>query len=316
MLSIMKSNHYVSVIVPNYCHAKYLDQRFESILNQTYQNFELIILDDCSPDDGASRAVIEKYRDNPHVSHIVYNEVNSGSTFKQWEKGMNLAKGELVWIAESDDYCEPTLLERLTKEFENDDNLSLAYCRSQKVDADGNPIKIFQIDCFRNLHLSSSEYVRRFMLIDNHCENASACLFRKDVALNIGKEYMNYVAGGDYLFWVEIAEKGNVVILKDRLNYFRQHNNKVTPHKVRQGINAKEAYKTANYILTHFPLNSLRRNNMLNSKWHNIINKDFESNMIRNELLDLWGFEGKMNLSKQIITKLYKILCHRFEIYI
>ena len=106
------ANPLVSVIIPNYCHAKYLDQRIQSVLNQTYPNFEVIILDDCSPDDGASRAVIEKYRFDPHVTHIIYNETNSGSTFKQWNKGFSLAEGELVWIAESDDFCEDMLLEK------------------------------------------------------------------------------------------------------------------------------------------------------------------------------------------------------------
>ena len=94
----------VSIIVPNYNHEKYLDERIQSILNQTYQDFEIIILDDCSTDN--SKFVIEKFRNNEHVSHIVYNEQNSGSTFKQWERGFELAKGELIWIAESDDSCD------------------------------------------------------------------------------------------------------------------------------------------------------------------------------------------------------------------
>ncbi len=70
---------FVSVILPNYNHAKYLPQRIESILNQTYQNFELIILDDCSSDN--SREVIERYKDNPRISKIIFNEKNSGSRF-------------------------------------------------------------------------------------------------------------------------------------------------------------------------------------------------------------------------------------------
>ena len=85
-------NKKVSVIVPNYNYAAYLEERIESVLNQSYQDFELIILDDCSTDN--SRILIEQYRSDPHVSHIVYNEVNTGSPFKQWAKGIELAKGE------------------------------------------------------------------------------------------------------------------------------------------------------------------------------------------------------------------------------
>lgn len=116
----------VSVIVPNYNHARFLDERMESILGQTFQNFEVIILDDLSTDN--SREVIEKYRNDPHVSQIVYNEQNSGSPFKQWNKGFRLAKGKLVWIAESDDSCEPTMLERLVRCFEQHPDLSYAFC--------------------------------------------------------------------------------------------------------------------------------------------------------------------------------------------
>lgn len=312
----MKCNYKVSVIVPNYCHSKYLEQRFDSILAQTYQNFELIILDDCSPDDGASRAVIEKYRDNPHVSHIVYNETNSGSTFKQWEKGMNLAKGELVWIAESDDYCEPTLLERLVREFEKDNMLSLAYCRSQKVDAEGRPFKLFQIDCFRNQHVPSDEYIKKFMLTENHCENASACLFKKSVALSIDKAYMNYVAGGDYLFWIEIASSGNIAILRDRLNSFRQHNNKVTSTKSRKGINSREMIKTANYIKKSFRLSRFRNFIMLNTIWYRILTRPYDSENLRSEILNLWEFPKQMPYLNKVFVKCYLILCHRFCLYV
>ena len=87
----MKHDMLVSVIIPNYNHARYLDERIQSVLNQTYQNFEVIILDDKSTDN--SREVIEKYRAHPKIVHIIYNEINSGSTFRQWEKRNREGKG-------------------------------------------------------------------------------------------------------------------------------------------------------------------------------------------------------------------------------
>ena len=71
----------VSVIIPNYRHARYLKERIDSVLEQTYRDFEVIILDDCSPDD--SQEIIETYRSREKIAHIVYNEHNSGSTFVQ-----------------------------------------------------------------------------------------------------------------------------------------------------------------------------------------------------------------------------------------
>ena len=93
----------VSVIIPNYNHARFLIERIDSVLNQSYKNFEIIVLDDKSTDNSVE--IIMKYSNNKHVSQIVINDENSGSPFLQWQKGFKLAKGELVWIAESDDYC-------------------------------------------------------------------------------------------------------------------------------------------------------------------------------------------------------------------
>ena len=62
----------VSVIIPSYNHEKFLKERIDSVLNQTFQDFELIILDDLSPDN--SREIIESYRAHPKVSHIIFNE--------------------------------------------------------------------------------------------------------------------------------------------------------------------------------------------------------------------------------------------------
>ena len=117
----------VSVIVPNYNHQAYLKERIDTILQQTYQDFELIILDDCSTDNSVN--IIESYRDNEHVTHIVLNEQNTGSTFLQWDKGVSLAQGEYIWIAESDDAAHPQFLSTLVEQLEKHPEAVVAYAR-------------------------------------------------------------------------------------------------------------------------------------------------------------------------------------------
>ena len=92
----------ISVIIPNYNHARYLPQQIESVLNQTFQDIEVILMDDCSPDD--SRSIIAAYAASDTRIRVVLNEHNSGSTFKQWNKSIAQARGTYVWLAESDDY--------------------------------------------------------------------------------------------------------------------------------------------------------------------------------------------------------------------
>ena len=123
----------VSVIVPNYCHAPYLEQRIESILQQTFQDFELILLDDCSTD--GSREILERYRNHPKVSGIFYNERNSGSPFKQWKKGLSKATGDYVWIAESDDFSSPCFLERCVRILDTRPDCSIVFTSSYIVES-------------------------------------------------------------------------------------------------------------------------------------------------------------------------------------
>ena len=123
----------ISVIIPNFNHAPYLKQRIDSVLSQTYDNLEVILLDDCSRDN--SGEILSSYKHNPKVKKIIINENNSGSTFKQWEKGFELSCGEYIWIAESDDYCDAFFLERLVGQLSENGTVAIAYTSSHLVDA-------------------------------------------------------------------------------------------------------------------------------------------------------------------------------------
>lgn len=218
----------VSVIVPNYNHEAYLELRLESVLNQTYSNTEIIILDDCSTDK--SREVIEMYRGHPKVSHILYNDTNSGSTFKQWKKGIELAKGELIWIAESDDCAEThflsTLAENMSKE------TRLAYCKSNIIDENGKNLTFFSngfVPPFKNeIKLGGIDFAKTYMLKSNSIPNASAVLFRKEIVDSAIFDVITKTKLiGDWLFWLHLMREGEVYFSNMVLNNYRFHTNTV-----------------------------------------------------------------------------------------
>src|SRR5579859_5558884 len=125
MATTNKSMPKVSVVIPNYNHARFLRKRIDSVLQQTFQDFELILLDDCSTDD--SRSILSSYAADPRV-RLEFNEANSGSPFRQWNKGVRLALGKYIWIAESDDYADTRLLERLVPVLDDDSKIAFVYC--------------------------------------------------------------------------------------------------------------------------------------------------------------------------------------------
>ena len=102
---------YVSVIVPNYNYGRFLPERIRSIRDQTFQDFEIILLDDASTDN--SLEILHRWADRLPSAKLFVNSENSGSPFAQWLKGMALARAELIWLAEADDACSHSLLERL-----------------------------------------------------------------------------------------------------------------------------------------------------------------------------------------------------------
>ncbi len=245
------SNSLVSVIIPNYNHAPYLEERIDSVLNQTYQNFEVIILDDCSTDN--SKEVIEKYRKHEKVNQIIYNTINSGSTFVQWKKGLEIAKGELIWIAESDDYAESNFLENLIPCFK-DEQIAVAYSRSYMV-TKGIDKKAYifgeqiQPSLWNSNRVFEGKYfIRSFLQFRNIIPNTSAVVFRKD------KAYISYTIAkmkfsGDWNFWIQLASQGKVAYVSKLLNYFRKHPISTSSPKSyeQELIRSKECFTSIQY---------------------------------------------------------------------
>lgn len=242
---------FVSVIVPSYNHAQYLEERIESILKQSYSEFEVILLDNLSSDNSAE--ILEKYKNHPKVSHCIINEKNSGSTFYQWNKGMSLAKGDLIWIAESDDVADPTFLEKLVPAFINNPNLVLAYSQSYRMNAQGEVTGSWK-DCtdhmdselFKNdFELSGLEYFERFLNFGNTIPNASAVVFKKQKYHDVGGANPRLKFIGDWDIWAKIVTQGDVFFYHNCLNYFRYHDTSV----IAQARKKKDHFEYRNQLI-------------------------------------------------------------------
>jgi glycosyltransferase involved in cell wall biosynthesis len=266
----------VSVIVPNYNHAPYLRERLDSVLAQTYQDFEVIVLDDCSTDN--SRTIIESYRDVPHVSQIIFNEQNSGSTFVQWERGIEAAQGEFIWIAESDDVADSRFLEVLMAELAQHPDANIAFSQSRLIDSQGEDL---HIEWHRPMKEHACAYDGRWfalhrMLKNNYIYNASMAVFRKESYMRISRDFRRFRYCGDYLFWMDMSLSGGSVIeVSEHLNSFRQHTAKVTVEAEQSGKGGLEAAEIMNLFVNRLQL------------------KGFQLHCLRGRTVKRWGRMGK-----------------------
>jgi glycosyltransferase involved in cell wall biosynthesis len=241
----------VSVIVPNYNHARFLRQRIDSILAQTFRDFELILLDDCSTDD--SRPILAEYATDPRV-RVEFNETNSGTPFKQWNKGVGMARGKYVWIAESDDHADARFLERLVSVLESDPALTFAYCRSVRVSADdradGFAVPSFDPERWaRDFREGGAEMCREYFCRSNIVPNASAVVFRKDVYGKLGGADESFRTCGDWKLWAAMALEGSVAYVSEPLNYFRFHEASVRNQTILARVDVEEHLRVCGWVL-------------------------------------------------------------------
>ncbi len=253
----------VSVIVPNYRHARFLPERLQSVFSQTLKPHEIIFLDDASPD--ASVQVVRRLaRFAPVPMQIVVNEENSGSTFRQWMKGLALATGDLVWIAESDDSANPLFLERLVPEF-FDPEVVLAYCQSALIGPDGEPLADDFLAHTDDISLTrwrtrysveAALEAEQALSQKNTIPNASAVLFRRPEHLDFAAELEELRFAGDWLFYARLIRDGKISFLPEILNFYRRHDATVSHNCIREDTQASESLSVKASVLESYPVSA------------------------------------------------------------
>ena len=229
----------VSVVVPNYNYARYLEGRIRSVASQTVAPFEILVLDDASSDD----SLAELGRLHGRVGaplRVVPSQNNSGSVFRQWLAGAQLARGDYLWIAEADDLADLRLLERALEGF-RDGAVVMSMVQSRQIDADGAEIApdyLAYIDAFGRERwqtpfvASLQDELGRGMAVKNTIPNVSAVVFRRQVFADVLERHLDDVASyriaGDWLLYIRMLEQGRLAFSPDALNAHRRHAGSVT----------------------------------------------------------------------------------------
>lgn len=231
----------VSVVVPNYNYGRYLKQRLCGIFDQSYPIREIIVLDDCSTDDSlAQLSHIEKQY--PRTFSVVENDANSGRVFGQWKKGIEAARGELIWIAEADDECDPAFLATLVPLFA-DPAVAFAFSDSKAIDETGRPLMPSYKEYYSSvaygaltepLLTDGSEFATNYLSIKNLILNVSGVVWRRDALAaalqRTGQDLDSYRLAGDWRLYLEAcaAPGSKVGYHPAPLNIHRRHTGSVT----------------------------------------------------------------------------------------
>jgi Glycosyl transferase family 2 len=253
----------VSVIIPNYNHGRFLEQRIRSVLTQTFQDIEIILLDDSSTDN--SRQIIESFRTQSKV-RVMLNEQNSGSPSHQWNKGVSLSTAPYVWIAEADDDADARFLETLVEKLDARSSVVLAQSQSVLIDLDGRNIGSlaewtqdlsttrWHADFTNDGHAECAEY----LALKNTIPNASAVVFRREAFLNAGGAPEHMRLCGDWLTWSRLLLHGEISFVSAALNRFRIHQG-----TVRQSTPAhlclSESFEVSRFIMANVRLSGAQR---------------------------------------------------------
>ncbi len=225
-----KNNPLVSVVVPVYNGESYLKQSLDSIVAQTYQNIEILVMDDASTD--TTPAIIESYGDR--VAHH-RNDTNLGQ-FGNVNKGIGMANGEFVCVYHADDIYKPEIVEREAQYLINNPSAGAVFCLDIFIDAEGNVYNQLEIPDmvsgggpfnYQTILNALLTYKNVFLI-------GPTSMVRQSVYKDVGP-YNGEVYGiaGDLEMWARIARKHDIGIIEEHLHYYRHNHGNLTQNYFR-----------------------------------------------------------------------------------
>lgn len=212
----------ISIVLPVYNGEKYLKESLDSILAQTYNNWELLILDDCSMD--SSSEIAKDYATRDKRIYYYRNDHNLCLP-RNLNKGFKLAKGNYLTWTSDDNRFKPEALERMYRELNNNRNAQFVFASCRVIDSQGEPIEYMMVNEKRKKEIVGQNVV-------------GACfMYTRKVYNEIGEYDPDLTLVEDFDYWQRICAKFDVVVIDDILYEYRWHDGTLTSTMKKETFN-------------------------------------------------------------------------------
>lgn len=218
----------VSVCIPTYNHAHFLVDAVESVRNQTFSDYELVIVDNCSTDD--TKEVVRQMMAHDNRIRYVCNETNVGPV-GNLNRCLVLGQGDYVTILCADDLLAPAFLEKTVAALDRYPDVSLVACARTVVDEHLKP-KFRTGYSARERYVPGHDVINRCLFNGNSIGEPSAVMFRKEQASRGFR--MDYSQLVDLEMWFHLLEQGDFYFFPEALCSFRQYDAQGTKTNLRQ----------------------------------------------------------------------------------
>lgn len=270
----------VSVVVPFYNAEKFLDTAIQSVLNQTYPNWELLLVNDGSTDD--SVAIATKYVDNKKIFLLTHaNSENKGVSMSR-ALAIGISKGDFISFLDADDYYEANKIEKQLDVFRENPSVVLVHSSANCINDSEKQINFFYEFKFDKINQAYS-FLEGDFLNKNHICNSSVTV-KAEFLKKINNSFPHLFQYEDWINWILIAQYGNFFYLDEPLCSYRYHDTSSTSYLMDNPIRFMYAKLEMLFILLQ-----RTENKLIKRKAGIALNKQLD------KIFDFYKSPGKSN---------------------
>ena len=231
----------VSIYITNFNYSEYIEKSIRSVLDQTYKNIEIIIIDDNSTDN--SKLKLNKYIKHPKIK-IIFNKKNLG-LLKSSNIAIKASNGEYVMRLDADDYLNKKIIEIFVKKIKKRPKVAMVYSDYHEVNSSG-----IKLNSVKQISLNSKKSIKDRPIL------AACCLFRKDALYSVNLYDESFSRQDGYDIWYKLINSYDFEHVKKYLFYYRRHEKSLTKNKI-------PLYKTRSLILNKIAKKKFKEKNVL-----------------------------------------------------